>query len=358
MVTSNHGGDIYSYAKENNEMPLDFSVNINPLGMPKGVRKILRNSVDLFSAYPDINCTLLKAAVSGYENVPQEWLAFGNGAADLIYRLVAATRPARALLPAPTFSEYELALRHAGCEIRHHSLSPDRDFILGDDILAKIPGMDMLFLCNPNNPTGGMIDSGLLKRIAAACEAGGCTLVLDECFIDLSETPDACTFKPFLAAYPNVILLKAFTKTFAMAGLRLGYCLTANTGLLERLEAASQPWIVSVPAQLAGVEALKDTAYLERARAVIAREKTYLSNAFRKHGFHVFDTRTNYILVRTEDKTGLYDALYRKGILVRKCAGFPGLDGRYFRIAIKKHTDNAVLDGALEDLYFPGETRI
>jgi len=349
----NHGGDVYSYENEHKVRPLDFSVNINPLGMPKGVKKVLRDSVELFSSYPDMHCTRLREALSAYEKVPPEYLACGNGAADLIYRLVAAEKPEHALLLAPTFSEYELALRSTGCIVHRHALSEDRDFIPGNDILGKIKGMDMLFLCNPNNPTGALIDPGLLTEIAGSCKEAGCTLVIDECFIDLTDAPEQYSFKPFLAANKHVVLLKAFTKTFALAGLRLGYCLTANTGLLDRIDAASQPWNVSVPAQLAGVEALRDGSYLERARAVIAKEKSFLEKVFRQHGFRVFDTRTNYMLVRTDGKTDLYDALYAKGILVRKCGNFPGLDGSYFRIAIRRHADNARMAAALKEICLP-----
>lgn len=345
-----HGGDIYTYAKDNKLSPLDFSVNLNPLGMPKGVVKALKEAVGKFSAYPDVNCTALKQALSEYEQVPPDYLVFGNGAADLIYRIVAACQPQKALILAPTFSEYEHALKNSGCIVHYHHLSPEHDFAVQEDLLRQIKGVNMLFLCNPNNPTGSLIAPDMMKRIAETCQTENCWLVIDECFIDFVDEHERYSFKRFLVDFDHTILLKAFTKTFALAGLRLGYCISANRAFINKLEAGAQPWSISVPAQIAGVAALQDKNYLANAKNMITKEKRYLAKALRQLGIVVYDTKTNFMLIKAKENENLYAALYLQGILIRKCDNFIGLNEQYYRISIKKHTENVQLVLSLEFL--------
>ncbi len=346
---TNHGGDIYLYIKNNEIKPLDYSANINPLGLPAGVKKTLADSIDSYSAYPDIYCRKLTEAVSFYENIKPDSILFGNGAADLIFRICYALMPKSALLTAPTFSEYEKALLNVNCKIEYYSLNPENNFDVGNDILEKINGKDIVFICNPNNPTGNITVKSLLYKLSEKCLKENCYMVIDECFMDFVNEEQKQSFKEYLTDFENVIIVKAFTKTFAMAGLRLGYCLCHSKRIIYKIRKSSQPWSVSTPAQIAGIAALKDIDYLTKTAMVIKNERGYLTKRLRDFGFKVFESHTNFILFRTEQKD-LYDKLYKKGILIRKCDNFNGIDNTYYRIAVKCSEDNEKLINAISEL--------
>lgn len=345
-----HGGDIYSYIQANSKNPIDFSANTNPLGIPKGVCKALKSSVDSFAAYPDINCSKLKDALSVHEGVHKEQIIFGNGAADIIYKICYAIKPENALLLSPTFSEYEAALKNVDCKVNYYSLKYENGFRLLPDFLESIKGNEIIFICNPNNPTGMVTRKELIYSIAKECKKEKCILVIDECFMDFVCDHENYSFKEFLKDFDNVIILKAFTKIYALAGLRLGYCLSSNKRLLSRVEKMGQPWSVSTPAQVAGVAALKEDEYLSKTEENTAAERKYLTRSLRKLGLTVFDSFSNYILFKTEIPIDLYLKLYLKGILIRKCENFKGLDKSYYRIAVKGRKDNSRLIKALSEI--------
>lgn len=340
-----HGGDIYSYIEQTGRKPLDYSANINPLGLPIEVKKALASNVDSFCDYPDIKCRKLKKAVAQYEQVSEDNLIFGNGAADLIYRLCHALNPQRALLLAPSFMEYGQALSSVNCKIDYYYMNSQGDFKLKEEILDYISGKDVFFLCNPNNPTGMIIGNDLLYQIALKCKEENCVLVIDECFMDFVTDKEKYSFKKYLSEFDYVIILKAFTKIFAMPGLRLGYCLSRNTNILKEIELAGQSWSVSVPAQIAGTAALQDSEYLKKTLEIITKERLYLTDSLKGLGFTVFESFTNFILFQTEDD--LYPKLYHEGILIRKCANFIGLDRSFYRIAVKDRMDNEKLIHAI-----------
>lgn len=350
MDMKTHGGDIYTYEKANGAIPIDFSANINPMGLPRGVKRILRNSIQRYEAYPDIDCNDLVNAISLYENVNRERILCGNGAADIIYRLCYAIRPRRALLTAPTFSEYETALKNVDCSIRHFELKPEAEFRISTEILNEINDADIVFICNPNNPTGMLTDRELLYEIAVKCKKNNCYLIIDECFLDFIANKEDFSFIRYIDEFDNVLILKAFTKFFAMAGLRLGYCISSNSELRQGIFEAGQPWSVSTPAQIAGICALNDKEYIKKTGYNTAKEREYLSHKLRKLGFHVFESRANFILFKNPCQVDIYAKLYEKGILIRKCENFKGLDNSYFRIAVKSRKDNDILIKILTEI--------
>ena len=276
-MTLIHGGDVQGYIDEYGDAPLDFSANLNPLGLPDGVREAVCRAAADSARYPDPLCRELRRALAGFEGVDPEEILCGNGAADLIFRVALALRPQKALTLAPTFAEYETALRLAGCAVEHFPLEETDGFAVRPAILGALDGVDAVFLCNPNNPTGRLCDPALLRELLKRCAARGVLLVVDECFNDFLDEPEAHSLKPLLRKYPNLLLLKAFTKIYAMAGLRLGYCLCADRELLAKLRGAAQPWAVSTVAQTAGIAALCETEYRARSRALIRTERAYLS---------------------------------------------------------------------------------
>lgn len=335
-----HGGDIYSYFESRGKAPLDFSSNVNPLGIPKSVKKVLKNSLSSFSQYPDVNCRELKKAISIFDNVRQSHILPGNGAADLIFRICNTLKPRKAMIIAPTFSEYESALLSTGCDIDYYHLAADDGFKIKSDILEFIGNKDIMFICNPNNPTGNLVDEELLLQILLKCQSVNCVLVVDECFMDFVSESKNQTMKKYLDKFDCLVILKAFTKIFALAGLRLGYCLSSNKKLLGMISNAGQPWCVSVPAQIAGAKAVKEKEYIQKTLINTEKERNYLMDGLRDLKIEVFESKANYILIRAENLPGLYKKLYEKGILIRKCENFKGLNADYFRIAVKRHKDN------------------
>lgn len=356
MIKLTHGGDIYS-AKERMEGEIiDFSANINPLGLPDSVKKALMESMDCFSCYPDPICRELVKKIAKSEGTETENILCANGAADLIFRISQAIRPRNALLAVPTFSEYEQALLSIGCHIRYFNLSKENDFCLTEDFLEEIrPDTDLIFLCNPNNPTGQLIAPRLLEKILARCSSCGTMLVVDECFRDFLDNPQENSMVSWVSSFPNLMILRAFTKHYAMAGLRLGYCLCSNTPLLERMAQCGQPWSVSVPAQIAGAAALEDTDYLARTREWIQTEREYLKSELNRLGIKVIGSQANYLFFRLEDSETLPSFLEKKGILIRSCANYRGLDSAYYRIAVKSHKDNQTLVNAFTEYLAPEE---
>ena len=344
-----HGGDVYSARQKMKQEPLDFSANINPMGMPPGAVRAAADALQQCTQYPDPLCRELRAALAAYEGIPAEQIVCGNGAADLIFRIVAATHPQRALLLAPTFAEYEQALRSMDCSIAYFPLQESEGFVLPEAFLQQLtPEINLLFLCNPNNPTGRTVSPALLQEIWKRCEEAGILLVVDECFNEFLEHPEQNTLKGVLKTGANSVILKAFTKSFAMPGLRLGYGLCGNGDLAERIFSCGQPWGVSIPAQAAGVAALQEKGYLERMRRLVQTERRWLSENLVRLGLCVFPSEANYILFRTETEISLRERMEQRGVLIRACGNYRGLDDRYYRIAVRGHDENERLIAALK----------
>ncbi|NDL68348.1 pyridoxal phosphate-dependent aminotransferase [Anaerotalea alkaliphila] len=338
MAVYTHGGDIFSL---NEKGILDFSANINPFGLPQGVREAIIRAVDDCNIYPDPFCGELKGAIARLEGVAQEYLFCSNGAADLIYRLVSAVKPKRALLAVPSFTEYESALKNCGCRIEYFYMREEEEFTLTRRFLDHLTDeIDMVFLCNPNNPTGHVIEHPLLIEIVSVCRRKGILAVIDECFTDFLENSERHSLKKDISENKNVVILKAFTKLYAMAGIRLGYCISSDESIMERLYTAGQPWAVSHLAQCAGVAAAGEDEYLKRSLSLIRGERERLKNALTGQGFTVFDSRANFIFFKTHDGIDLKEYLLTKKILIRSCENYQGLAKGYYRIAVRKPDDN------------------
>ena len=337
-----HGGDWAGYRAEFGCDALDFSANVSPLGLPAGVAAAITAALPTADRYPDPLCRALCAALAKAEGVPAEQILCGNGAADLIFRLALALRPRRALLPAPTFAEYAAALDTVGCTTERFYLDAQNDFAVTDAFVdAVTPQTDVVFLCQPNNPTGQVTPPALVQKLLRRCAECGAVLVVDECFLDFLPDRDALTAKRFLHDAPNLIILKAFTKLYAMAGVRLGYALCGSTALLAKMRAAGQPWAVSSLAQAAGLAALQEHAYADRVRRLIAEERPKLAAGLRALGLQVIDGQANYLLFRAPTDFG--GKLRQRGAVVRSCANYPGLDATWYRTAVRTNVENQQL---------------
>ena len=337
-----HGGDWAGYRARFGHDALDFSANVSPLGLPQGVADAIVAALPTADRYPDPLCRELRTALSRAEQLPEPWILCGNGAADLIYRLVWALKPRRALLPVPTFAEYAAALESVGCEVKRKTLHEADDFAVTEAFVQAVnQSIDLVFLCQPNNPTGQITPPELVQRLVRRCADCGAVLVVDECFLDFLQQRDALTAKPLLQAAPNLVILKAFTKLDAMAGVRLGYALCSNTALLAKMQAAGQPWGVSSLAQAAGAAALRETAYADAVRALIADQRPKLAAGLRALGLQVIEGSANYLLFRAPETLGA--ALQQRGVCLRSCGNYPGLSAGWYRTAVRTAPENEQL---------------
>lgn len=339
-----HGGDIYRYKDV-----IDFSANVNPYGPPEGVIRAVKDSAEKLYCYPDVSCGLLRENLAEKENIPREWLTFGNGAAELLFALSLALKPGRALIQSPSFAEYERALVSVDCGVLVYQTDREAGFHIREDILEQITEeLDLLILCNPNNPTGTGIDQELLLKILEKCQRTGVHLLVDECFQDFAEHQEMWTLKPYLKQYPMLFLLRAFTKMYAVPAIRLGYAMTSDTGLLEKIDRVTQPWRVSSAAQAAGVAALCEEEYVRKSRKKIAQEKARMIEEMRNAGYVVYESAANYIFF--EGPENLWETCLERGLLIRDCSNYRGLSKGYYRAAVKRPGENNRLLTVLKEV--------
>ena len=341
QTDNQHGGDIYGGG-----ITLDYSANTNPLGTPPGVLQAITRALPQLDRYPDPYCRRLVRAIAAFEQVPEHFILCGNGAADLIYAYCSAVNPRTAVELAPTFAEYSLGLERTGCRMERYILRAENDFDPDEGFPAFLEEKrpEAVFLCTPNNPTGRLIPPTLLKRVLRYCAEHGARLFLDECFLDLSD--DGVSMKDCLHDWPQLLILKAFTKSYGMAGIRLGYCLCADGALLGEMAKSTQPWNVSSLAQAAGVAALKEQAFLQQTRALIRTERQWLMGELAALGFRVCPSKANFLLLHGPED--LHQALARRGIAIRRCGNYYGLDNGWYRIAVRQHEENEILVAAMK----------
>ncbi len=339
-----HGGDIYK-----NSISYDFSANVNPYGTPEKVKEAIRQAAENVAVYPDPYCGALRRMLSKHTGAAEEEIVCGNGAAELIFQFVEALKPGKTLLPVPSFSEYENALKVYGNEIELYELEREKGFVLGSGILEKISeSTDLLMLCNPNNPTGQPIDRGLLFKIITRCRETGTWLFLDECFVSLSEDGSCESIYTQLREGDRIFLLNAFTKLYGMAGVRLGYGICKEKEMLSRMCFTVQPWNVSALAQAAGCAALECGDWTKETKKKIFEEKRYLLDELEKLGIRHLPGAANFIMLC--GLPGLYGKMLRKGILIRDCSNYHGLEDGDCRIAVKTHEENEELIKALKEV--------
>ncbi len=348
-----HGGNIYDLAKEGKEL-LDFSANINPLGMPYGIKKAVESALNDSSRYPDIKSRQLIEKISEYEKLSASCIAVGNGAADLIYALCLSQRFKKALIMSPGFSEYEKALRASESKVEYLTLKAEEGFELKNHHLDLIDSsVDAIFLCQPNNPTGILTDGQMLRNIFCKCRENNVFIVADECFLEFVEKPEVYSLKSYINE-GNVFILKSFTKLYAIAGIRLGYCICCNEKVIDKLNYFRQSWPVSNLAQSAGIAAFKEKEFVSSSLEYIKKEKQYLLESFEALGLKVYGSAANYLFFLSNEHK-LYEKLIERGILIRSCKSYNVIPVGFYRIAIKSHRENERLIKELFDILKGGK---
>lgn len=347
-----HGGNIYG-----NEIEYDFSVNLNPLGPPESVRDALAAALNHVEEYPDPEYRELRRGLANYWQLAEEQLVPGNGASELIPGIIRTLSPKSCMVTAPCYSGYETALNVAApsCRIHRIPLRAEDDFTLPENTCQEIARVkpNLLILTNPNNPNGKRISANRLREIADACRAAGTVLLVDECFLALSGGDEDSLIHCIRSEALPAVVLRAFTKTFAIPGVRLGYAVCSGFPA-ARIRRELPEWNLSVFAQYAGTAALEAAAggtsgYLAASVEMIAREREYLTAELESLGFRVFPSDANYILFQSRDRE-LHQKLLDKGILIRDCRDYHGLTAGFYRTAVRTHRENTALLRCLRNI--------
>ncbi|HXG13988.1 MAG TPA: threonine-phosphate decarboxylase CobD [Candidatus Nitrosotenuis sp.] len=341
-----HGG-LYSIKNPTPKI-IDFSSNINPLGYPKSVRKL--NWTSKIPVYPDHTSLKLKTQLAKYLRVHPKNLVVGNGATEIIYDFCRATitKSTPVLIAVPTFGEYEAASSLCNAKLRFFkTMNLEEDLL---NFIKKIPKKGIVFICNPNNPTGTLMRKNSLLKIVKHAKTKDTFVFVDECFMELSQLPDQSIVKQ-TSRFENLFVLRSLTKSFGLAGLRIGYGVGSKkfVTILNRIKI---PWSVSWPAQEAAISALADSSFLAKTKKLIRTESDFLRKSLSKlNGLSCLETSTNFILIKTKmDSQHLQKKLLKKNILVRDCSTFRGLGKNYIRIAVRTHKENLKLLKALEEI--------
>ncbi len=339
-----HGGNIYEHPGV-----IDFSANCNCYGMPPHVREAAFCGVEQSVHYPDPDQGALRQAIGTYEHMDASFVLCGNGASELLAALMRALGPKRALLLAPGFYEYERTLKQAGAQITFFRTQPENSYLPGEAFLNQIrsESPDVVVLSNPNNPTGALLSPEYLFELVQLAVKNQIRLVVDECFLDFLEDGDHYSIRQYLQQYPRLVLLKAFTKTHACAGLRIGYMLCCDRGLLDACKGELPEWNVSLPAACAGIAATKEREWLLDTTKKIRTEREWLRGQLESLGAKVFPGAVNYLFFLWEK--GLYEYCLARGILIRDCSNYRGLDDGAYRVCVRTHEENLQLLSVLRD---------
>lgn len=343
-----HGGDVLAAAARWGLDPAaiaDFSANINPFGPPAGVLAAVAASVTGVRHYPEPYSRSLRAALARRHGVAEGAVLVGNGAAEVIHLLARAAAGKRVAVPVPGFAEYARAARAVGAAVMEWDARPGDGG--GSDALpaGSMQTGELLFLCNPHNPTGRLLTPSAVMAVVDGTPA---TVVVDEAFIDLTDSGEAGSVIPYVRTRPNLVVVRSLTKFYAMPGLRVGYAL-ARPELVAALDAVRDPWSVGAPAQAGGLAALADREYARRTLAWVRQERDFLAGELAKlPGYAVEPPSANFILVRApEPAPVIQERLGPQGILIRDCRSFAGLTPFHVRLAVRSHPENLRLLEAL-----------
>lgn len=354
-----HGSDlekieeIYGIPKEN---IISFSANVNPLGISYDLRKELPKHLDAITRYPDREYTSLRKCIGEYVHTDYENILVGNGSTELISLVAQIMQPKNALIVGPTYSEYEHEISLVGGRSHYFRLQESDRFLLDIKALSKAltKDVDLLVLCNPNNPTSSQIDRQTMRIILDNCKEHGIFVMVDETYVEFSENTSEITSIPLTGYYNNIIILRGISKFFAAPGLRLGYAICGNHELLKEIDNRKNPWTINSLAAIAGEIMFKDTEYINETWELISSERKRICEILEKcPNLKFYKPHANFILVKIlkEDVTSeeLFDTAIRQGLMIRDCSTFPFLDNKYIRFCFMNPEDNDKLVKILLD---------
>ncbi len=352
-----HGSDlekaeeIYGIKKED---IIPFGGNVNPLGISPLFRENLIRHVDAVCTYPDRDYKSLRSTLSLYAQIPMEHIIVGNGVTELISLTMHLKRPKKALLLSPTYSEYmrEISMIDGTC--LEYNLQESSDFRLDiEDLKRSLTGdVDLFAFCNPNNPTSSALNKDEISEILSHCKKHGIFVLADETYVEFAPDMNAVTAVPLTRKFDNLFVLRGTSKFFAAPGIRLGYGISGNMDFIRAMEDRKNPWSINTLAALAGEAMFMDTDYIKKTKAYIAEERRKCTD--RLSGtpfFKIYPSYANFLLVRLMDGTAsheMFERCIKKGLMIRDCSSFEGLDGEYIRFCFRKaEENNALLDTLL-----------
>ncbi|MDQ2085510.1 histidinol-phosphate transaminase [Herbivorax sp. ANBcel31] len=344
-----HGGDLHKTEKEHGislDKILDYSSNINPLGIPEEIVNIIKNNIDKLKMYPDAHCRELIKEISKYLDVSLEHIIVGNGAIEVIFLYLFSIRPKKILLPIPTFSEYENIAEMLKIDVDFIETFEDNGFLFSYQLISKkmTEEIEALILCNPNNPTSTLIREKDLKKIIKEAGQKNIRVMIDETFIELTSGGNENSIVKFIKENDNVFVVRAFTKLFSIPGLRLGYGIGCKS-IIQKMWKRKACWSVNTFASLAGSVLNNDREYLKKTDKWLTNELVWFFEELKKiPGFKIFKPETNFILIKILDERFnskiLKSKMAEKGILIRDAENFRGLNNRYIRVALKDRKSN------------------
>lgn len=361
IETYGHGGDVLTAAQRFGVEPgqfLDYSANINPLGMPTSVREMLLASLSAVGHYPDPGHRVFRRALAERLQLSEEWLLSANGAAEAMALAILGLAPQTVGVVYPCFSEYAQLSQQYGARVigcfgkEENGYKPDFA-----ELYALFEQADLVFVGSPNNPTGMLYQQDELLQLAEWTRETNTWLIVDEAFLDFVEEARQYTLATQLERFPRVILMRSMTKMYAIPGLRLGYAI-AHPDVIEKMRAKQVTWSVNALALLAGELCLQEYEYEEQTRTLIQTERTYLIDFIRGElGWKVWQGEANFLLVRSPQELTaeqLQARLGKKGVLIRNCAMYPGLTPHDVRIAVRGREENERLIAALREVHAEG----
>lgn len=336
-----HGSDlekieqVYGIKKES---IISFSANVNPLGISPALRKTLAERMDAIASYPDRDYVSLRRCIAEYAGTDCENIIVGNGSTELISLFIQIEHPKKAIVIGPSYSEYEREISLGGGTTLYYPLKEEDGFVLhtADFISHLKDDVDLLVLCNPNNPTSTCITNKSMRLILDACMQHGIYVMVDETYVEFADNMHRITSVPLTNYYNNLVILRGTSKFFAAPGLRLGYAITGNRDFIKMVNTRKNPWTINSLAAIAGEIMFRDNAYIKETKALISSERKRLYEMFRaRDDFKVYEPSGNFMLVRilTDALTSqdLFDRAIRQGMMIRDCSTFPFLDDKYIR---------------------------
>lgn len=357
LKNNSHGGNVWPYIRQKKNRLIDFSVNTGPLGPSARVKNIIAKNIDKISLYPEPASERLKKRLASFHRISAENILMGNGSVELIYLIPRIIKGKGVLIDAPAFSEYEFAARAAGKNpvfiIRRQADNFKTDL---NKLTRNIPRAGLVFICNPNNPTASLVTRKEILTLLKECEKNKSILAIDEAFIDFACGRAGTGLIAETVNSKYLLILRSLTKFFSIPGLRLGY-LIGHTFLINRISGLQYPWNISSLAQIAGEEAVKDKKYIKQTKDCVRQEKKYLFNELIKiKEIQIYPSEANFFLCRLNNPkmnmaSRLRSILLKKGILIRDCANFRGLDNSFFRIAVKTREESSKLISALRGTF-------
>ena len=352
-INSVHGADINSaaelYGLEADKI-IDFSSNINPF-IVDSMDKIVAAGVGSLQKYPDIKYRRLRKNIADYLGVDDSQVIPGNGATEIIYLLMRNLSGRLAIIN-PTFSEYRKGAEIAGLSVVDFVMDWKKDFKLDlDEIYRRKDEFDSIFICNPNNPDGSVRE---IKKLLEFAEKEGKLLIVDETFIEFVDSEKERSLVNMVEKSKNLFIIRAVTKFFGIPGIRLGYGISSNRELLQKMYDEKEPWTINSFADSASDFIFKEEEYIRKSKEYFSKERVCMINEINKiDGIKAFNSDANFILVRFENRNVLdvkENLLKRAGLLIRDASNFIGLDSSFARVAIKNHEQNTVLVDALRSV--------